>query len=113
MVLYWLRATSSERLRQVDACVSQAALSSAYCSSGAKRIRREWVYSVSWWMSSWFINTGTLCSKASVPMCMVMSVEQVQGQNDSDVQLVDSSIVSCVSRMLRVVGALGIQITCQ
>ncbi len=43
----------------------------------------------------------------------LMSDEQVQGQIDSDVQLVDSSIVSCVSRMSREVGALGIQITCQ
>ena len=30
-----------------------------------------------------------------------MSVEQVQGQIDRDVQLVDSSIVSFVSRLLR------------
>ena len=43
----------------------------------------------------------------------LMSVEQVQGQIDSDVQLVDSSIVSCESRISREVGALGIQITCQ
>jgi len=71
VVLCWLRATSSEWLRRGAAGVWYVALSSADCSSGAKRIRREWVYSVSWSMISWFVNTGTLCSKASVPMCKV------------------------------------------
>ena len=71
VVLCWLRATSSEWLRRGAAGVWYVALSSADCSSGAKRIRREWVYSVSWSMISWFINTGTLCSTASVPICMV------------------------------------------